>query len=61
MKRGSVVGRFALGCGLGIVGLGQIEQTFFPFHVLPLLLGVGLLGAGLILALGTVSAVRRRR
>ncbi len=60
MKRFFAMGRFALGSTLGIGGLGLMGQTVFPLRLAPFIIGVGLLCVGLFLALGTLSAVRRR-
>lgn len=61
MKRWLGVLRFGFGTTLGIIGFGLMGESLFPLRWGALAIGVLLLGIGLLLALGTISARPRPR
>jgi hypothetical protein len=52
--------RFALGSVMGVLGFGLMGVSVFPVRWRPLILGVILMGIGLFLAVGTMTARRPR-
>lgn len=52
--------RFALGSVMGVLGFGLMGVSVFPLRWSPLILGVILMGIGLFLAVGTMTARRPR-
>ena len=52
--------RFALGSVMGVLGFGLMGVSVFPVRWRPLILGVILMGIGIFLAVGTMTARRPR-
>lgn len=58
MKRRVGIFRFALGSVMGVLGFGLMGVSVIPVRWGSLALGIALMGLGLLLAVGTVTARR---
>lgn len=56
MKRYLGILRFVIGSVVGVTGFGLMGVSVLPFRWGPLILGVVMMGIGLLLAVGTVTA-----